>query len=89
MQYYEAATKHLPLEQRAAAIEKLVNDTSRHRQQFEPAKTPPQYWQMGFPPSPQVEQIKREAEKMDEEKRKKMEAEARYAFAVIACTCVR
>jgi hypothetical protein len=76
-QYFENAVRHLPVEQRADAIQKMINDTSRHRQQFEPAKTPPEYWQMGFPDSQGVEKIREEAEKINEDKKKKQEAEAK------------
>lgn len=76
-QYLEYMVKHLPIEQRDAAIQKYLDRNSRHRQQFESAQTPPEYWQMGFPDSQKVEKIRQEAEAQNEEKRKKLEAEAK------------
>ena len=43
-QYYEYAVRHLPVEEREAAILQLIHDSSRHRQTWEGAQTPPQYW---------------------------------------------
>lgn len=50
---------------------------SRHRHHFPAPKTPPGYWDIGFPDTQQVKEIKKAAELMHEHKERGMEMEAR------------
>lgn len=63
----------------AAAIAAHKNEISRHRYQWAPPSTPPDYWHIGFPSTQQVEEINRKAAIIHEQKRKYMAAEARWA----------
>ncbi|PAV22350.1 DNA repair endonuclease SAE2 ctip carboxy-terminal [Pyrrhoderma noxium] len=49
---------------------------SRHRYKWSPPRTPPDYWNIGFPTTQEAEDINRRAEEMHEEKRRRIEAEA-------------
>lgn len=49
---------------------------SRHRYKWTPPRTPPDYWNIGFPTTQEAEDINRRAEEMHEEKRRRIEAEA-------------
>ncbi|GAA96655.1 uncharacterized protein L969DRAFT_67090 [Mixia osmundae IAM 14324] len=53
-----------------------IDRVSRHRYQFPRAQTPPDYWQMGFPDTQRVEDIKRRA---DEQKQQRLLETARQA----------
>ncbi|KAJ7068233.1 hypothetical protein C8F01DRAFT_599368 [Mycena amicta] len=52
------------------------NDISRHRAAWSPAKTPPGYWNIGFPDSEEVKRINTRAATMREEKEQFMSREA-------------
>ena len=60
----------------AAAIEEHKNAISRHRQQWERAKTPPGYWNIGFPDTQEVAAMNAEAARMHERKRAMVAEEA-------------
>ncbi len=59
-----------------AAIEQHRNAISRHRQQWERAKTPPGYWNIGFPTTQEVAAMNAEAARMHERKRVMVAEEA-------------
>ena len=50
---------------------------SRHREQWTRAKTPPAFWEIGFPSTPEVKEINAQAAAMHDEKREMVRAEAR------------
>jgi len=50
---------------------------SRHRFHFAAPETPPMYWDLGFPTTQQVKEMREKAEKMHERKERYMENEAR------------
>ncbi|KIM21731.1 hypothetical protein M408DRAFT_333275 [Serendipita vermifera MAFF 305830] len=52
-------------------------EISRHRHQFPAGKSPPGYWELGFPDTQRVSEIREAAERMYEEKERTMEKEAR------------
>ncbi|KAH9936697.1 hypothetical protein B0H21DRAFT_60883 [Amylocystis lapponica] len=52
-------------------------EISRHRAQWEPGKTPPQYWNIGFPDTQEVAVINARAEEMHAQKAANIEAQAR------------
>ena len=60
----------------AAAIEEHKNAISRHRQPWERAKTPPGYWNIGFPDTQEVAAMNAEAARMHERKRAMVAEEA-------------
>lgn len=79
--YYEQAAKDLNLidpsnhlghrsTSNHLSVHEHQNQISRHRHFNPPPLTPPDYWQMGFPDTPQVERINRRAE---ENKRLKLD----------------
>ncbi|ELU44816.1 hypothetical protein AG1IA_01164 [Rhizoctonia solani AG-1 IA] len=49
---------------------------SRHRHKWVPASTPPDYWNIGFPDTQQVEEINRRAGELHNQKRTAVEQEA-------------
>ncbi|KZV94083.1 hypothetical protein EXIGLDRAFT_612130, partial [Exidia glandulosa HHB12029] len=61
----------------AAAIAAHKNEISRHRHQWAPAETPPDYWHIGFPTTQEVEEINRKAAIIHEQKLVNVAAEAR------------
>lgn len=63
-------------ENEIAAIEHHKNAISRHRQQWERAKTPPGYWNIGFPNTQEVAAMNAEAARMHERKRAMVAEEA-------------
>lgn len=63
-------------ESTTAAIEHHKNAISRHRQQWERAKTPPGYWNIGFPSTQEVAAMNAEAARMHERKRAMVAEEA-------------
>ncbi|KAN0064772.1 hypothetical protein ACQY0O_001829 [Thecaphora frezii] len=59
-------------------IQKRKQATSRHRAWGAPEPTPPGYWMIGFPDTQQQTEINREAERMREGKRKRVERDKRF-----------
>ncbi|KAI0649822.1 DNA repair protein endonuclease SAE2/CtIP C-terminus-domain-containing protein [Trametes meyenii] len=59
-----------------AAIEEHKHAISRHRQNWPRAKTPPGYWNIGFPDTQEVAQMNAEAVRMHEQKRAMVAQEA-------------
>ena len=57
-------------------IEAHKNAISRHRQPWERAKTPPGYWNIGFPDTQEVAAMNAEAARMHERKRAMVAEEA-------------
>jgi hypothetical protein len=49
---------------------------SRHRQRWTRAQTPPGYWNIGFPTTPEAQDINQRAQQMHEAKRRGIKAEA-------------
>ncbi|OCB88558.1 hypothetical protein A7U60_g4261 [Sanghuangporus baumii] len=49
---------------------------SRHRYQWSPAKTPPDYWNIGFPTTQEAAEINRRAAEIHADKRRRVEKEA-------------
>ncbi|KAL5534273.1 hypothetical protein ACEPAG_735 [Sanghuangporus baumii] len=49
---------------------------SRHRYQWSPAKTPPDYWNIGFPTTQEAAEINRRAAEIHSDKRRRVEKEA-------------
>ncbi|KAH9851047.1 DNA repair protein endonuclease SAE2/CtIP C-terminus-domain-containing protein [Lenzites betulinus] len=60
----------------AAAIEEHKQAISRHRQHWARAKTPPGYWNIGFPDTQEVARMNAEAARMHAQKRAMVEDEA-------------
>ncbi|KAI0657595.1 DNA repair protein endonuclease SAE2/CtIP C-terminus-domain-containing protein [Cubamyces menziesii] len=60
----------------AAAIEEHKQAISRHRQHWPRAKTPPKYWNIGFPDTQEVAAMNAEAARMHDEKRRMIAEEA-------------
>ncbi|TBU36970.1 DNA repair protein endonuclease SAE2/CtIP C-terminus-domain-containing protein [Dichomitus squalens] len=58
------------------AIEEHKNAISRHRQGWERPKTPPGYWNIGFPTTQEVDAMNAEAARMHERKRAMVAEEA-------------
>ncbi|KAL5518978.1 hypothetical protein ACEPAH_661 [Sanghuangporus vaninii] len=52
---------------------------SRHRYQWSPAKTPPDYWNIGFPTTQEAAEINRRAAEIHADKRRRIEKEANIA----------
>ncbi|PIL29177.1 hypothetical protein GSI_09226 [Ganoderma sinense ZZ0214-1] len=71
------------VENETTAIKHHKNAISRHRQQWERAKTPPGYWNIGFPSTQEVAAMNAEAARMHERKRAVVaeEAEALFEFS--------
>ena len=61
----------------AAHIAAHKQRISRHRQQWERPKTPPGYWEIAFPDTQEVAAINERAREMHEQKRARVEEEAR------------
>ncbi|KAI0922869.1 hypothetical protein AcV5_009738 [Taiwanofungus camphoratus] len=59
------------------AIVEHMHEISRHRHQWEPASTPPSYWNIGFPDTQEAAAINKRAQEMHEQKRAKVDMEAR------------
>ena len=57
-------------------IESHKKNISRHRHNWERAKTPPDYWNIGFPSTQEAGEINERAEKMHQEKLDEIEREA-------------
>ncbi|CAK5265364.1 unnamed protein product [Mycena citricolor] len=68
-------TPSLPLS-RAEAVASHKQSVSRHRQKWTPAKTPPDYWIIGFPDTQEVQQINEKAKEMHAEKLQRIGHEA-------------
>ncbi|SCV69254.1 BQ2448_2274 [Microbotryum intermedium] len=64
------------LAQRQEAMQKLLQKTSRHRKHHRPNPTPPDFWQMGFPSTAQVNDINARAEEIRQERQRYQLAEA-------------
>ncbi|KAG6827987.1 hypothetical protein H0H92_009751 [Tricholoma furcatifolium] len=62
---------------RKAEIASHKQAISRHRHQWERPKTPPGYWNIGFPDTQEAEAINKEAKEMHRRKRNEIEAAAR------------
>ncbi len=60
----------------AAAIEEHKQAISRHRQHWARAKTPPGYWNIGFPDTQEVAAMNAEAARMHAQKRNMVAQEA-------------
>ncbi|OCH88711.1 hypothetical protein OBBRIDRAFT_836365 [Obba rivulosa] len=58
------------------AIMEHKHQISRHRHQWERAKTPPGYWDIGFPDTQKAAELNRQAARMHEQKRRMIEQEA-------------
>ncbi|KAF8321644.1 hypothetical protein DL93DRAFT_2032030, partial [Clavulina sp. PMI_390] len=63
--------------QREREMQEHQQQISRHRHHWSAAKTPPDYWLIGFPNTQQLDDINRRAKEMHEEKRRQIEAEAK------------
>ncbi|KAH8830198.1 DNA repair protein endonuclease SAE2/CtIP C-terminus-domain-containing protein [Flagelloscypha sp. PMI_526] len=63
-------------ERNKKAIASHQNAISKHRAQWARAKTPPGYWEIGFPDTQQVESMNQRAKVMHEEKRMEVRKEA-------------
>ena len=61
----------------AQEIAEHKQQISRHRYRFEAPKTPPKYWDIGFPDTQEVEEINQQAQEMHARKRKKTDSEPR------------
>ncbi|KAI0357674.1 hypothetical protein OH77DRAFT_1519049 [Trametes cingulata] len=61
----------------AAAIQEHKQAVSRHRQHWDRAKTPPRYWNIGFPDTQEVAAMNAEAARMHEQKRAMVAEEAK------------
>ncbi|KAG9100298.1 hypothetical protein FRC06_004276 [Ceratobasidium sp. 370] len=84
----QSSKPHTCKHHHAAAAEALANTVekedattrkqaiSRHRHNWAPASTPPDYWNIGFPNTQQVEDINRRADELHQEKRNAIEQEA-------------
>ncbi|SCZ97386.1 BZ3500_MvSof-1268-A1-R1_Chr4-2g07180 [Microbotryum saponariae] len=64
------------LAQRQEAMQDLLQKTSRHRKHHRPDPTPPDFWQMGFPSTAQVNDINARAEEIRQERQRYQLAEA-------------
>lgn len=62
------------------STEKHKQQVSRHRHQWAPPSTPPDYWSIGFPTTQEVANINKRAEDMHVDKRRRIENETRYAL---------
>lgn len=60
-----------------AAVAAHMQQISRHRQQWERAKTPPGYWEIAFPDTQEAAAINAQAREMHAQKRARVEEEAR------------
>lgn len=60
---------------RQQEIESHKKNISRHRHNWERAKTPPDYWNIGFPSTQEAGEINERAEKMHQEKLEEIERE--------------
>ncbi|KAI0084610.1 DNA repair protein endonuclease SAE2/CtIP C-terminus-domain-containing protein [Irpex rosettiformis] len=58
-------------------VNSRIQKISRHRRRWEAPKTPPGYWDIGFPDTQQTEEINRRAREMHAQKLRDAEAEAR------------
>ncbi|KAF8066545.1 DNA repair protein endonuclease SAE2/CtIP C-terminus-domain-containing protein [Lyophyllum atratum] len=67
---------HKEKENRQSEINSHRQAISRHRHHWERAKTPPGYWNIGFPDTQEAEEINERARAMHEEKRGEVEAAA-------------
>ncbi|EGG12828.1 uncharacterized protein MELLADRAFT_87124 [Melampsora larici-populina 98AG31] len=82
--YYEQAAKDLriPLKELPNRMGQHKNDISRHRHFNPPPTTPPGYWQMGFPDTPQVKTINRQAQENKRRKLEIVEAQAKWSWSL-------
>ncbi|EMD37051.1 hypothetical protein CERSUDRAFT_114952 [Gelatoporia subvermispora B] len=62
--------------EQADAITEHRHQISRHRHQWARAKTPPGYWDIGFPDTQKAAELNRQAKEMHERKRMMIEQEA-------------
>ncbi|KXN81962.1 hypothetical protein AN958_03370 [Leucoagaricus sp. SymC.cos] len=65
-----------PSDRRQAEIESHKKLISRHRQNWARARTPPGYWNIGFPDTQEVREINERAEEMHQRKLREVEKEA-------------
>ncbi|KAF8526850.1 DNA repair protein endonuclease SAE2/CtIP C-terminus-domain-containing protein, partial [Hysterangium stoloniferum] len=63
---------------RKKAIGIHKNNISRHRHDWAPPATPPDFWKIGFPDTQEVEEINRRADNMHTRKFKLVEAQVQY-----------
>lgn len=64
-------------EARATAVTNHVRKISRHRRRWEAPRTPPGYWDIGFPDTQETHRINERARAIHEEKMNQAEAESR------------
>lgn len=62
---------------REREMEAHKQDISRHRQTWGRGKTPPDFWNIGFPNTQEVNEINEKAREIHEGKEKEVEREAR------------
>ncbi|KAF8589999.1 hypothetical protein K439DRAFT_1331063 [Ramaria rubella] len=62
------------------AVNAHKHKISRHRHNWTPPKTPPDFWKIGFPDTQTVEDINRRANEIHARKFERVEAEAEYVF---------
>ncbi|KAI0763251.1 DNA repair protein endonuclease SAE2/CtIP C-terminus-domain-containing protein [Irpex lacteus] len=70
------------------SVKQHVQKVSRHRRRWEAPKTPPGYWDIGFPDTQQTEEINKRAREMHADKLRNAEAEARQVVCVDICRIV-
>jgi hypothetical protein len=68
--------------QDASAVASHKAAISRHRYDWDRAKTPPGYWNIGFPDTQEVEGINEKAKEMHRKKREMVEKEAKCVYAL-------
>ena len=69
------------------AIGAHIHQISRHRDQGERPRTPPGYWNIGFPDTQQAAAINEAARSMHREKMAMVESEARYVRVLVLVLC--
>jgi len=65
------------LKRRDREIQEHKQEVSRHRAKWAAPSTPPDYWNIGFPDTQQEQDINRRAKEMNEDKKKRIEEEAK------------
>ena len=66
-----------PSSKKRDAIAGHKKEISKHRQQWPAPKTPPGYWDIGFPDTQETAVINRRAEEMHRQRRREVEKEAK------------
>lgn len=69
-------------EEERSRISDHIHQISRHRQQWERPKTPPGYWNIGFPDTQQAAEINERARGMHQEQMAMVENEARWVLCL-------